>query len=273
MTRRRWAAAGLCLCVVAAAPQLVPAPAAAAGPNVGVADSVTVVRPTVQPTGLRGAASVVAAGNEYESVQLVISGPASQVSVTSDLACCDVDLYREAYYTVTRQSDGEGGVGRWGDALVPEHDLVYGEDRNAFPFDVPDGENRVVWVDVFVPAATEPGSYAGSLTVVSSTGATEVSLEVEVLDFDLPDTSSLANAFMISTQDGGGNLICRAHTGSTDCGGDPAQYRPPELALLAGGSREPADHRQRLRDRVRRGGSGQVGGRLGSDVRGATDPR
>ena len=56
------------------------------------------------------------------------------------------------------------------DALIPERDSLYGEDRNAFPVDVPAGENRVAWVDVFVPAVTPAGAYASTVSVTDAAG-------------------------------------------------------------------------------------------------------
>jgi hypothetical protein len=65
------------------------------------------------------------------------------------------------------------------DALVPERDPFYGEDRNAFPMSVPAGENRMAWVDVNVPAGTPAGSYTSTVTV-SATGQEPLSLPVSM---------------------------------------------------------------------------------------------
>jgi uncharacterized membrane protein len=45
---------------------------------------------------------------------------------------------------------------------------VDGQPRDAFPFDVPAGESRAIWVDVLVPPAVEPGAYRGSVHVEGS---------------------------------------------------------------------------------------------------------
>lgn len=196
-------------------------PSQAAAPSVVVADSDTVVRPTGTPTGLPASASLVAAGNEYESFQLVVEGPATAVSVSGDLfGWGATEAYREDYYDATRRSDMEGGTGRWPDALIPATDLLYGEDRNAFPLQVPAGENRVVWVDVFVPPGTAPGTYTDSLTVSGNGSEGSVPVSLEVLDWSMPSTSTLDNVFMVQAVDGGGNEVCLAHTGSKTCGGD-----------------------------------------------------
>lgn len=221
MHRRRVHLVTAALLVAGSLTLLTSAPGAAAGPTVGVADSDTVVRPVTTPGGLTTSASLVAAQGEYESFQLVVTGPATDVSVSGDLfGWGTTDLYREAYYTATQRSDMEGATGRWPDALIPATDLFYGETRNAFPIDVPTGENRVVWVDVFVPPGTTAGSYQGDLTVSSADGQTQVPVGLEVLNWTMPATSSLDNVFMVQTEDGGGNAICLAHTGSKTCNGD-----------------------------------------------------
>ncbi len=66
------------------------------------------------------------------------------------------------------------------DALVPERDSFYGEDRNAFPMAVPAGENRMAWVDVNVPASAVPGTYSTQVTVTAS-GQDAVALPVSLV--------------------------------------------------------------------------------------------
>ncbi|HSV39090.1 MAG TPA: hypothetical protein VLI04_10045, partial [Nocardioidaceae bacterium] len=127
-------------------------------------DAVTVVGPTVTvrpelpvPPGST-TASVQAARNEFESVQLVIE-PDTQISnlvvdlaappqVAPDgplLATSNVTFYREAYYevlsneTIDTRTDGESAAGRWPDALIPQKDYIFGEDRPAFHAAVPAG--------------------------------------------------------------------------------------------------------------------------------------
>ncbi len=40
---------------------------------------------------------------------------------------------------------------------MPDVDSYAGEKRNAFPFDVPAGETRAVWVDILVPENAKAG--------------------------------------------------------------------------------------------------------------------
>ena len=178
--RGRALVGALCLLGSRAATRSSPqSPAQAAGPVVGVASSVQVVRPTTTPS----LPDVGQPGRGEERVRVGAAGRHAArpptCPCTASLSCCEVRLYREGYYEATRQSDREGGTGRWGDILVPETDIVYGQDRNAFPFDVPAGENRVVWVDVFVPTDARPrGVTSGNLAVTSTGGTTTVPLSL-----------------------------------------------------------------------------------------------
>lgn len=191
------------------------APTWAVGPTIGVVSSVEQVRLTTSIAGRPTSSSLVAGRNEFESFQLVVQGPATGVSVSGNLfGWNSTQLSAVRYIDVLERSDAEGATGLWGDVLVPEVDLMFGENRNAFPFDVPAGENRVVWVDVFVPPGTAAGTYSGSLAVTSTGGTTTVPVSMEVLNFDLPSTASLRSAFYM-TRNGG---LCAVH----GCTGDAA---------------------------------------------------
>src|SRR5690606_6747732 len=109
--------------------------------------------------------------------------------------------------------------GRVPDALIPDVDPYEHEKRNAFPFDVPASENRVILVDVHVPEGTKAGTYRGALKVTAS-GGFEASLPVElqVYPFALPSTATYRTAYGMSW-----NQACVGHTGSSDCNGDHAK--------------------------------------------------
>ena len=127
----------------------------------------------------------------------------------------DGRLYREGYQNITTPSNTEGGTGLWPDPLIPDVDETMNEKRNAFPFDVPSGENRVVWVDVHVPQSQQIGWYQGTVTV-QGTGLGTVSVPVKLLvwDFALPSTASLASTFGM-----GWDTACIAFYGSYEaCG-------------------------------------------------------
>src|SRR3989440_10692352 len=174
------------------APQVWPAPAA------------VTVRPQAQPPqGSSAAAVIAAAKNEFESFQVVVTGPATGVSMSLEglgddkghsISGRDVMLYREALISVPQQTGGDGAAGIWPDALVPDVDPIVGEKRNAFPFDVPAGESRAVLVDIHVPANAAAGVYKGTLNVTGGAAA-QVPVTLTVWDFAVPSTSSLRSAF------------------------------------------------------------------------------
>src|SRR5262245_2169700 len=172
------------------------------------------------------AVTIKAAKNEFEAFQIVVSGPATGVSMTphaligpngATIPASELRLYREGYVNITTASNDESGTGRWHDALITHVDEIANDARNAFPIDVPAGENRVVWAELLVPAGQPAGTYQGSITVTGSGLATvDVPVTLVVWDFALPSTSSLR-----STVGMGWNTACVAHFGSYEaCGYD-----------------------------------------------------
>jgi len=205
---------------------LLPAPEAlAASLSYGVVSPNLKVRPTDKPA-TTPAASLKAARNEFEAFQIVLaSSGGATTGVTLKLTkplgsaggatipASNVVLYRVAYYSVGTASSSEGGAGLWPDPLVPDVDTYFGETRKAFPFDVPDGESRVVWVDVLVPASAAPGSYAGEISIGAGAASVgKIPITLLVGSFSLPSTATLASAFGM-----GWSAPCQAHTGTDSC--------------------------------------------------------
>ncbi|HEX9602173.1 MAG TPA: glycoside hydrolase domain-containing protein [Myxococcales bacterium] len=173
--------------------------------QVWTAPAAVKVRPQAQaPQGTAAATAVIAAArNEFESFQVVVTGPATGVSMSLEglgdgkghsISGRNVTLYREALINVPQQTGGDGAAGVWPDALVPDVDPIVGEKRNAFPFDVPAGESRAVLVDIHVPADAAAGVYQGTLNVTGGAAA-QVPVTLTVWDFALPSTASLRSAF------------------------------------------------------------------------------
>jgi len=172
--------------------------------QVWTAPAAVKVRPQAQaPQGAAANAVIAAARNEFESFQVVVTGPATGVSMSleglgdgkgNSISGRDVTLYREALINVPIQTGGDGAAGIWPDALVPDVDPIAGEKRNAFPFDVPAGESRAVLVDVHVPAGAPAGVYNGTLNVTGGAAA-QVPVTLTVWDFAIPSTASLRSAF------------------------------------------------------------------------------
>ena len=147
--------------------------------------------------------SLAAAKNEFEAFQVVVTGPATGVSASaSELTgpgkIGAPKLFREELINVQNPSAADGATGRIPDALVPDVDEVVGEKRNAFPFDVPAGESRAIWVDYHVPQDAPAGTFQGTVTIHTAQGDTAVPVQLTVWDFALPSTSSLKTSFTMS---------------------------------------------------------------------------
>ncbi len=198
------------------------APSAASAQSVGVATALVKVRPST-PVPAVTEARIEAARNEVEPFQIVIGGAATGVRASASalsgpggasIEARHVALYRAALYDVVVPSSPDGASGRWPDPLIPDVDAYEGETRNAFPFDVPAGESRAIWVEVFVPPGTPAGEYTGTITLSGGVSA-EVPVRLRVRGFELPSTSSLPSAFGMSW-----NAACIAHRGSYEACGD-----------------------------------------------------
>src|SRR5512138_775405 len=191
---------------VALAVAVVVLPSNAGAWTVGVAGSLAKFRADAAPPPLPSSATLSAARNEFESFQIVITGPATDVSASAStlsgpagtIPASKIWLYREDVLTIPApggdlsSATADDVPGRWPDALVPAVDEIYGEPRNAFPFSVASGETRAIWVDVFVPPGTPHGDYSGTVTVTfTEAGTVTVPVSLHVWNFDLPSTSSM----------------------------------------------------------------------------------
>ncbi len=89
----------------------------------------------------------------------------------------------------------------WPDALIPEKDYFYGQDRRAFPYALPAGQRTAAWIDVLVPSDQPPGTYEGTVLVMdgdtkeSATWLEPLTVRVEVKNFSIPSEASLDSAF------------------------------------------------------------------------------
>jgi hypothetical protein len=202
--------------------------------EVSVFGSTTTIRPDqATPAGGEASAELIAAQNEFESFQVVVEttqGPIDGVSMEVAGALqgpggeridpANVTIYREAHYEVSAasgkpRSSRKGGEGMWPDALIPERDPYYGEDRAAFPVDVTASKKLVAWIDVFVPANAAPGAYSGELRVLDADGnVAKVPVSTQVSGVEMPSTSSLKSAFLATPP---GYFPCRAHRATDWC--------------------------------------------------------
>jgi len=242
---RRILSASLCAASLAVASN------AGAALTIGVVPSSLKVRKADTPT-TTPAASIKAAKNEFEAFQIVLRADADTAGVSAKLSASltgpggakipddDVTLYIERYYNVGTPSNDEGAAGDWPDPLVPDVDVYFKEKRNAFPFTVPAGETRVVWVDVLVPIDATPGDYSGEIEIDvggAKSGAVPVSLHVGT--FSLPSTATLGSAYGL-----GWATVPQVHCPGTSfpfCGGEDASVAIRTLYL-----RSALDHRVTL---------------------------
>ena len=172
-------------------------------------DAMQKVRPFDSPPAKpRNAVDIVAARNEFEPFQIVFRAESQDVDGidldVSDfegpdhaiLSRSNVTLYFERYLELHEPSSLEGEAGDWPDALIPRRDRYFGELRNAFPFKLTDRHDQPIWVEVYVPPKTPPGVYHGNLFVlIKGQRESTVPVTLQVWNFTLPSTSSLANTF------------------------------------------------------------------------------
>ena len=174
------------------------------------------VFPSSVPAG-EPEARLEAARGEWEPFQIVVHAAggalhgvraeASTLTGAGQLAA--PQLSRVEYLDVKTPSSVEGHAGPWPDALVPDVDAFANEKRRAFPFEVPSGEARAIWVELFVPESAAPGAYRGSVRV-SADGRTPATIPIalEVHRFTLPKTSSLPVTFGFAAA-----AVAKAHPG------------------------------------------------------------
>jgi hypothetical protein len=184
--------------------------AAASATTVSAYDSLVTIRSDQSlPPGASASASIGAAGNEVESFQLAVQAGSTALSGVrvdpgqtltgpggATIPASNLTIYRERQHYLKQRSDAEGAVGFWPDALIPERDDFYGEDRKAFPVYLAAGQKVAVWIDVWVPSGAAAGTYTGSV-VVRGGGATvaEVPVHLTVYGFSIPSTATLKSAF------------------------------------------------------------------------------
>ena len=172
--------------------------------------------PTSVPPG-KPQAQLEAARGEWEPFQIVVHASGGALRGVRAAATAlrgpgelpAPRLYRVDYLEVKTPSSIEGHSGPWPDALVPDVDAYAGELRRAFPFDVPAGETRAIWVELFVPEAATPGAYRGSVRITADGRvAATIPIELQVHRFALPRSASLPVTFGFSA-----GAVARAHPG------------------------------------------------------------
>ena len=155
--------------------------------------------------------TVAGAGNEHVPFQVVITTPVPPgwrpkapdgfFVKASDLTSAagkmilqnNVNLFLEHYIQIYAVSSPVGATGYWPDALAPLKIPFSMQAQYAVV------GNRPVWVDVYIPANTQAGTYKGTITVTRFEKVIEtIGIEVEVYDFSLPEETHLITYFNIS---------------------------------------------------------------------------
>ncbi|MCX6348525.1 MAG: DUF4091 domain-containing protein [Candidatus Aureabacteria bacterium] len=145
------------------------------------------------------------ARNEWVAAQLVLNSPRTVSSVSVEVGDLrgdarviprsNIRLFVEIYVPVKNATDRSGstGPGEYPDPLVPFDDPYSPPGRGiAAPFSLPRDRNFPVWIDLFIPPGTPPGTYRGEITVtVRDRPAKIVGLELTVWSFALPARRSL----------------------------------------------------------------------------------
>jgi hypothetical protein len=176
-------------------------------------------------------ATIFAAQNEFEGFQIVVTGPASGVSVTANVLTgpqgfrivpttlgsrAHIMVYLESFLTIPppggTSSDAAGKAGNAPDALIPAFDEFFEEPRNASVANLPAGQNAVFFVDVHVPAAAVPGVYRGTVTVSLNGTNTPVPVSLTVWPFSLDSTPHLKTMFKVNW-----NAVLTQYPGITCC--------------------------------------------------------
>ena len=72
--------------------------------------------------------------------------------------------------------------------LVPENARA---GKGGFPLAVPPRQNQAIWIEIFTRRDLPAGKYVGNIKISADGSSREVPLELEVLDFVLPDANSM----------------------------------------------------------------------------------
>ena len=171
--------------------------------------------------------SLKAARNETVAFQLVIERTGEKLTNVrvalgelagpggTKISSANVDLFREWYVHVKKPSRQSYtlGAGWYPDGLLPCTRWSGNLYPNTYvmPFDLPDPLNNVgaqqksqaMWVDIYVPRERRlapPGKYTAPVTISSDEGRAELSVELQVWDFALPEESHLKPNFHSDTE-------------------------------------------------------------------------
>ena len=132
-----------------------------------------------------------------------------------------VIVYREAYMDVTIPTSNStlyyGTTGNFPDALIPTIDPYWGQTTNAWPFNVPPGDNQSAWIDVLIPQNAPAGYYQGTVTV-SSGATTLATMPVVLAVWQWPSAGYMPSTTTLKTEETGweyGAMCQEMYSGTT----------------------------------------------------------
>ncbi len=145
------------------------------------------------------AVEIRAARNEAEAAQLVIRPTAPlrdflayagslQGPGGASIPAQNIDVLEVRYVNIELPTDKSSVAGLWPDPLPPFKGGI----------DLEPNKNQPLWVRVKVPSDVPAGIYTGRIYLKVQNYAGDVSLRVEVYDFDLPDKMTCTTAFGFS---------------------------------------------------------------------------
>lgn len=147
--------------------------------------------------GVNSPISLKCAKNEFVLFQVSVKGAANNVNASVSGLPLDhlVTIYVADYLNITTRSTTQGTTGFHPDALVPKEDIYFGETRNYIPFNIPSGQVRTFWIEVYIPEDSDAGTFEGTVDITATEGNASAEFSIEVYDFAIPSTSSLESAF------------------------------------------------------------------------------
>jgi len=150
--------------------------------------------------GATGEAVIIrTARNEAEAAQLVIQPKAALNGLTirpealtgaggTIIPVENIEVFKVRYVNITQPTDKSSVAGLWPDPLLPLKD----------PIDIEANKNQPFWIRVKVPRDIPAGTHIGKIHLAAQNYSADVTLQVDVYDFELPDRMTCTTAFGFS---------------------------------------------------------------------------
>lgn len=166
--------------------------------------------PTYNPSQKTTSISLKGAKNEWVGFLICVRGDeslkgfvpsvkASFTNGTSTIGDNNALFYILHNHYVDEFANAYEPPASWPDAAVPYRDVYFNEVRNGteagWGQTVPSSTTKVFFVELYIPSSTEAGSYAGTISLQSNSGALsqDITVSLDVWDFTLPEQWTLKN--------------------------------------------------------------------------------